>query len=142
MNPTQTNTVRGKIMRSAIEDLTAKEGLLCRLINNAGKPGVKLPDANTDRANFIVDDGGPAASNVSIDPLIRERQYRTPVKDGGETGDILVLADVGTAADRGKLRKLPAAAGTYYAVGIAEEHYVAGQNVLWRPTTREAIVVA
>lgn len=128
-------------MRLANEDLTGKEGLLCRLINNAGKPNVKLPDANTDRVNFIVDDGGAVASNVSIDPLTRTRQYRTTVKDGGETGDILVLADVATAADRGKLRKLPAAAGTYYAVGVAEDHYVAGQSVLWRPVGREAIVV-
>jgi hypothetical protein len=142
MNPTQTNTVEGKIMRLAIEDLTGKEGLLCRLINNAGKPGVKLPDANTDRVNFIVDDGGAAGTNVSIDPIIRNRQYRTIVKDGGETGDVLVLADVATPADRGKLRKLPVAAGTYYAVGLAEEHFVAGQLVLWRPITREAIVVS
>lgn len=133
--------MEGKIMRLAIEDLTGKEGYLCRLINNAGKPGVKLPDANTDRVNFIVDDGGAAATNVSIDPRTPHRQYRTPVKDAGETGDILVLADVATAADRGKLRKLPAAAGTYYAVGAAEEHYVAGQLVLWRPISREAIVV-
>ena len=48
-------------------------------------------------------------------------------------GDVLVLADVATAADKGKVRTLPAAAGTYRVLGIAEQAGVDGQSVLARP---------
>ncbi|MDD4175075.1 MAG: hypothetical protein PHN34_12620, partial [Kiritimatiellae bacterium] len=51
-------------------------------------------------------------------------------------GDVIVLADTGTAADKGKVRALPAAAGTYRGLGIAEEKGVDGQSVLFRPAMR------
>ena len=46
---------------------------------------------------------------------------------------MLVLADVGTAADKGKVRALPTAGGTYRGLAIAEEAGVDGQLVLARP---------
>lgn len=54
----------------------------------------------------------------------------------------LVLADPGTAADKGKVRVLPAAAGTYRVLAIAEEKGVDGQLVLCRPAMVGNVVVS
>ena len=57
-------------------------------------------------------------------------------------GDVMVLADTGTAADKGQVRALPAAAGTYRGLGIAEEKGVDGQLVLFRPAMIGNVTVA
>ena len=57
-------------------------------------------------------------------------------------GDVLVLADVATAADKGKVRTLPTAAGTYRGLGIAEQVGVDGQLVLVRPALIGNITVS
>ena len=54
----------------------------------------------------------------------------------------MVLADVATAADKGKVRVLPAAAGTYRGLGIAEQVGVDGQLVLVRPAPIGNITVS
>jgi hypothetical protein len=56
-------------------------------------------------------------------------------------GDFRVLADVATAADKGKVRALPVAAGTYRGLAIAQEAGVDGQMVLSRPAMLGDIVV-
>jgi len=58
---------------------------------------------------------------------------RVALKGTCNPGDVLVLADVATAADKGKVRALPAVAGTYRGLGIAEQAGVDGQLVLVRP---------
>ena len=60
---------------------------------------------------------------------------RVPLKGTCNPGDTLVLADVGTAADTGKVRALPATPGTYRGLAIAEEAGVDGQSVLAHPAT-------
>jgi hypothetical protein len=57
-------------------------------------------------------------------------------------GDVLVLADCTLEADRGKVRALPTAAGTYRGLALAEEAGVDGQLVLARPAMIGNIVVA
>lgn len=144
MNPTQSNTQAGKIRRKAgSSDLTDKEGYLVKLAVFSGDGGsVSVPDNNADYTPFIIDEGADIGALVSIDPLSPDRQYRIKATGAGVTGDVLVLADTGGGdADRGKVRKLPAAAGTYYSVALAEENFADEQLVLCRPTSREKIVV-
>ena len=63
------------------------------------------------------------------------RSVRIVAKGTGNPGDLLVLADGATvAADKGKVRKVPATAGTYRLVAIAEEAFADGQLVKARPT--------
>ena len=56
----------------------------------------------------------------------RSPAHVTALKQAGR----LVLADASTAADKGKLRALPAAAGTYTVRAIAREAGVDTQHVL------------
>jgi hypothetical protein len=140
MNPTQSNTQRGRIVRIAGADLTSKEGYLCRLTNNGGVPAVNLPAAITDVPTYIVDDGGIAGAEISIDPLTSERQFRIPLKGACDPGDALVLAAI-AGADPGKLRKLPTATGTYRVIFRAEEKGVDGQLVLCRPSPEGNVIV-
>ena len=86
-------------------------------------------------ALFVVIDGAEAGKNASLRPLNAERNVRVPLKGTCNPGDVLVLADVATAADKGKVRTLPTAAGTYRGLLIAEEAGIDGQLVLARPAT-------
>ena len=70
------------------------------------------------------------------------RTIRVTLKGACNPGDVLVLADVTTAADKGKVRALPATAGTYRGLGIAEEIGVDGQLVLVRPALIGNITVS
>jgi hypothetical protein len=66
---------------------------------------------------------------------------RAVLKGTCNPGDVLVLADTGTTADKGKVRTLPASAGTYRGLTIAEEKGVDGQLVLCRPAMIGNVVV-
>ena len=59
-----------------------------------------------------------------------------PATDWFFTQSVELVADYGvtTAADKGKVRKVPATSGTYRLIGIAEEAFVDGQLVRVRPT--------
>ena len=60
-------------------------------------------------------------------PLVYGEQRRLVAKGTITAGDVVVLADPGTAADKGKVRTLPATEGRYFRAGIAEEDAVDGQ---------------
>lgn len=137
MNSTQTNTRSGNLPMATASDLTGKEGFLAAL----GSSGLALPAAITDRTPYLLEEIEDA-SNAVAQPISPERNFRAFAKGTGSKGDVLVLADPGTAADAGKLRALPAGAGTYHSVAIAEEDFVDGQLVLARKIDREAIVVS
>jgi hypothetical protein len=134
----QSNTKLGLIHFPAAEDLTGKEGYLLEL----GSSGVSLPNANTDRTPFVLEEGAASGANAVCRPLEPSANIRIKAKGTGSRGAVLVLADTGTAADKGKVRALPASAGTYHAIALAEEGFVDGQLVLCRPIAREAIVVS
>ena len=56
--------------------------------------------------------GAPAGGKATVRPLDPNRTVRVTAKGAGNPGDPLVLADgVTTAADKGKVRKVPATAG-------------------------------
>jgi len=129
---TQTNVKTGQIVLTANEDLTGKEGLLVKIVNNAGEASLGLPDAITEQALFVLTDGDTAGGLSSALPLSPDRNVRVRLKDACVPGDILVLA-VPNGTDDGKVRKLPTVAGTYRGLLIAEESGVDGQLVKARP---------
>ena len=129
----QTNIRTGDIPVTAGEDLTGKEDRLVKLASDGGATVAVLPAANSDLALYLVLEGAAADKTASLRPLHAERNVRVPLKGTCNPGDVLVLADVATPADKGKVRALPAVAGTYRGLLVAEEAGVDGQSVLARP---------
>lgn len=129
----QTNVKTGRFVIPAGEDLTGMEDRLVMLTHDTGVPEVKLPAANDDAAD---------TENVSVDPIQAGQNYRVVLDGTCNPGDKLVLADgAGTAAKKGKVRALPAAAGTYRVLGIAESSGVDGQLVLMRAASLGFVTV-
>ena len=137
----QTNTRIGDIPVTAGEDLSGKEDRLVKVANDGGQLVAKLPEANSDLALFVLIEGAEAGKTAALRPLSAHRNVRLPLKGTCNPGDTLVLADVGTAADKGKVRALPGTAGTYRGLAIAEQAGVDGQLVLARPAAIGNIVV-
>ena len=132
MNPTQSNVQQGPRVFVAEEILTGKEGYLGVVVNAAGKPQAALPSAIGALAFYMIHDGAVAGLESSLAPIVQGELYRIPLKGTCVPGDELVLADTATDADRGKVRKLPTAAGTYRVLFLAEESGVDGQFTLCR----------
>ena len=80
--------------------------------------------------------------HVAVRVMEPGRNVRLTLKGTCNPGDVLVLADTGTAADKGKVRALPASAGTYRGLAIAEEKGADGQLVLCRPAMIGNVVVS
>jgi hypothetical protein len=118
------------------------EGRLAKMTHDTGVPEVMLPAANSDYALYVVLEGGADAALVSVRPVEVGRTVRVSLKGTCNPGDVLILADVATAADKGKVRALPATPGTYRGLGIAEEVGVDGQLVLIRPALIGNITVS
>lgn len=143
MNPTQSNTLVGKLKRTVgAASLVGKEGYLCLLALVGGVGVVQLPAAITDVTLFIVDEGAAIGEPCSIDPLSPDRQFRIVGKGVINPGAPMVLAAI-AGADAGKLRALPAAAGTYRVLARCEEEKATadGQLVLCRPSFEGNVVV-
>lgn len=134
MNPDQTNTrAAGPFPVLAGEDLTGKRSMLVVLTHAGSVPEVKLPATNNALALYQLMEEGIDAALVEVEPIASGgRARRFVLKDTCEPGDILVLADT-AGADKGKVRKLPAVAGVYVQIAIAEEKGVDTQHVLARP---------
>lgn len=138
----QSDTRAGDIPVLAGEDLTGMNGRLVVLTHDDGVPEVKLPSANADLAFYLLMDENTDAALVAVRPLEAGRNVRAVLEGTCNPGDVIVLADTGTAADKGKVRALPAEAGTYRGLGIAEEKGVDGQSVLFRPAMIGNVTVA
>jgi hypothetical protein len=138
----QSNTRVGDIRVLAGEDLTGKEGRLVKMGHDGGVPEVTLPEANSDHVPYVLIEGAADAALVSVRPMQADRNVRVVLKGTCNPGDVMVLADVATAADKGKVRALPATAGTYRGIGIAEQAGVDGQLVLVRPAMVGNVTVA
>ena len=138
----QTDTKGGLIRVLAGADLTGKRAYLVKMTHDTGVPEVILPAAVTDLAVYLVDDENTDGKLASVEPLTGERNVRVKLKGTCNPGDVLVLADPSTAADAGKVRALPAAAGTYRGIAVAEEKGVDGQLVLCRPYAVGNVVVS
>lgn len=131
----QSNTHEGDLLITANEDLSAMADVLVAPYNSSGQLVVTRPAANNDYAVYVLVYGAVSGGKATVRPLNPNRTVRVVAKGTGNPGDLLVLADgVATAADKGKVRKLPATTGTYRLVAIAEEAFVDGQLVKARPT--------
>ncbi|CAN5352516.1 hypothetical protein BH09VER1_BH09VER1_28470 [soil metagenome] len=135
---TQSDTKNGKLPLICGEDLTLKEGYLCTLTST----GALLPTAITDLVPFLCDAGDVLGESGDFIPFTGEKNHRVWAKGAGSKGDRLVLADPGTAADKGKVRVLPGATGTYLVIAIAEEDFEDGQLVKVRPVPTLSTAVA
>lgn len=143
MNPDQSNTKAvGPFPVLAGEDLTAARSRLGVLTHAAGVPEIKLPTADTDDAIFQIQEGVADGELDSAERFGEHRTFRVPLKGACNPSTRLVLADAGTAADKGKLRALPAAAGTYTVRAIAREVGVDGQLLLVEAVAPFAVTVA
>ena len=139
---TQSNTRAGQFTVLAGEDLSGLEGRLVELTHASGVPEIKLPAAITALTPYVLNRGAADAALVEIIPLEQGRNVRIALKGTCNPGDQLVLADTGTAADKGKVRVLPTVAGTYRVIAIAEEAGVDGQHLLCRPCMAGTVTVS
>ncbi len=138
----QSNTRVGDFRVLAGENLVGMEGRLVKMTHDTGVPEVKLPAANDDYALYVLLEGGADGALVAVRPTEISRTVRVTLKGTCNPGDVLVLADIGTAADKGKVRALPTSVGTYRGLAIAEEVGVDGQLVLARPALIGNITVS
>jgi len=138
----QSNTRVGDFRVLAGETLTGMEARLVKLTHDTGVAEVKLPEANSDHALYLVMEGAADAKLATVRPIQGDRNVRITLKGTCNPGDVMVLADVAMAADKGKVRALPVAAGTYRGLGIAEQVGVDGQLVLIRPAMIGNITVS
>lgn len=129
----QSNTREGDLEFVAGEDLTGKEGYVVKIHSVNGEPRMKVPTLANDRAIFVLVQGGAEGRLVTVRPMDGTRNVRLRLKGATYPGNLLVLADPGTVADRGMVRDLPNVVGTHRAVAVAEESGVDGQLVLCRP---------
>lgn len=137
----QSNTHEGDLLITANEDLSSYADVLVAPYNSSGALVVTRPAANNDYAVYVLVYGAPSGGKATVRPLNPNRTVRVTAKGTGNPGDLLSLADgVTTAADKGKVRKVPATTGTYRVVGIAEEAFVDGQLVKMRPTSGSVTV--
>jgi len=132
MDYQQSNTQAGPKDFIANADLTGKEGYLAKVVNSSGTPKAALPGAAADHTPFAIGQGAASGEKAKLLPIEPNQNIRLRLNGTCNPGEQLVRADE-TGGDTGKVIKLPAASGTYTAVGIAEEAGVDEQLVLVRP---------
>ena len=140
MNNTQTNVLRGPIVRPASETLTDLEGRLVMIVNDSGASKLALPNAIGDYAFLLLTDGAAIGENAVAIPLDPTQEARIRLNGTCVPGDVLVLAAINGTTD-GMVRKLPTATGTYRGLAIAQETGADTQLVLARPAPIGNIVV-
>lgn len=136
----QTNIKQGAFLVNAGEALTDKEGYVVKAADAGSELEVLLPTDVADVTPYIVEEGAAHDSDCTVIPLVQGEQRRFVAKGTGSAGALLTHAAPGTAADKGKLRALPATADTYFIVAIAEEDFVDGQHVKARVFFKEVVV--
>ena len=138
----QSNVRRGPFPVIAAEDLTGMKDRLVELTHSGGVARVRLPTSNTARNLFLLVDDGASGSSVTVVPLTAEQNLRVKAVGAGNPGDGLCLADVATAADKGKVRAIPSANGTYRVFAVAEETFADGGLALARPNGPDSVTVS
>ena len=136
----QSNTQVGDIRVKAGMELTGKEGYLAKM-NDAWGPVVELVKFTGDRPLYVITEGAAVSKLASARPLDPGRNVRLVLSGTCNPGNTLVVM-VEAGANNGKVQALPAAAGTYLGVAVAEEAGIDGQLVLARPSLIGNIVVA
>lgn len=135
METTQSNTLAGAVVLPAGEALTDLEGRLITIIDAGSFAEAKLPDAVSDLALHILDEGAADTEDVTILPLDPSREMRVRLNGTVSAGATLVLAAI-NGTDDGKVRTIPATEGVYFSPGIALQDGVDEQLVKFRPLPR------
>lgn len=135
----QLDTIRGPRTAIAGDNLTDKEGYVCKLSNASGTPKAYLPDDVADEVTYVILSGAAAGERVELAPLEPGQQFRAILDGTCVTGDQITLAAINGTKD-GKVVKLPASADTYERVALAEESGVDGGAVLLRYKPKQVIV--
>jgi len=135
---TQTNTQNGPIPLTASEALAANR--LVGIVNASGLPAAALPNTKTDETPFVTEEATESGDRTTLIPLQPGQNVRVTLSGTCVPGDQLALATPNGTVD-GMVVKLPAAAGTYRLIGIAEETGANGQAVLLRPVGQRLITV-
>jgi hypothetical protein len=125
MNPDQHDTQSGN--KPFLAQGAIARSALIKLVNAAGKPAVAQVSAIGDIPAFYSAEAAANGDYVDATPLTPERNHRLPLVGACNPAAILV------SDGAGKVQALPAAAGTYVRIGLAEEAGVDGQLVLVRP---------
>lgn len=139
-NPDQSNTRQGDIQVIANETLIRSR--LGVLDNDSGTAELRLPDAVTDLALYVINEAGSSGDTVSASPITSGENFRVRLNGTVNPGVAVVLCDpaASSGANAGKVESLPATAGVYFSPGIAEEVGVDEQLLLVRPCPRLIIV--
>jgi hypothetical protein len=132
MNPTQSNIVQGSKKFNSGESLIGKEGYLAVLVDAGSIAELLLPTAVSLLALYLVDMGAAEDALSDVQPLVTGDERRLKANGAGSAGAVLVLEDPGTAANKGKVRTVPATEGVYFSPGVAEEDFVDEQLVRTR----------
>jgi hypothetical protein len=128
LNPGQSNTRKGDINLPSSLDLTGKENLLWKVVNNAGVPNFALPTAVTDFAVYVGASGDVIGNNAAAEVASTNENCRILLDGACNAGDALSLSP----NKFGRLYKPGAGAGAVYYNFIAEEAGVDGQLLLVR----------
>jgi len=137
MHSTQTDTKQGGSRKyNSGEALTGKEGYLVNIVDGGSIPELLLPTAVTQLSLFVVTDGNALDEDSDVIPVVPGDEIRIKAKGTGSAGAVLVHADPGTAADKGKVRTIPATAGLYFSPGVAGEDFADAQLVKVNPCPR------
>ena len=136
----QSNTQVGDIRVKAGMELTGKEGYLAKM-NDAWGPVVELVKFTGDRPLYVITEGAAVMKLASVRPLDPGRNVRLKLSGTCNPGQVLV-AILDDAMSYGLVKALPAEAGTYLGVAVAEEAGIEGQLVLARPSLIGNIVIS
>ena len=88
MNNTQTNVLRGPIVRPASETLTDLEGRLVMIVNDSGAPKLALPNAIGDYAFLLLTEGAASGENATAIPLDPVQESRIRLSGTCVPGDV------------------------------------------------------
>lgn len=128
LNGGQSNTRKGDINLPGSVDLTGKENLLLKVVNNAGAANFALPTAVTDVSVYVCMSGDTAGNNTAAEAPSPNENCRILLDGTCNPGDKLCLS----STNYGRLYAPGAGAGALTVWYIAEEAGVAGQAVLAR----------
>lgn len=131
LNGSQSNTRKGEINLPASVDLTGKENLLWKIVNNGGVANFALPTAVTDIAVYVGMSGDIIGNNCAAEAPGTNENCRILLDGTCVPGDKLCLS----STHYGRLYVPAGSAGSLLVEYIAEEAGVDGQLLLVRRIT-------
>ena len=128
LNPGQSDTRVGDISLPGLSDLTGKENLLVKIVNNNGVANFDLPNSVDDQAVFVLGSGDVAGNQSAAEAPSLNESCRVLIDSVNAIvpGDKLALSP----NSWGKLYKPIAGAGAHQYTFIAEEAVAAGAVIV------------